>query len=435
MSFGALSANAVTALNRGAALAGCLQNSGEGSISPYHRSGGELVYQIGSGYFGCRDEHGRFDLARLKDTVASAPGARAGGQAQPGRQAGARRGAARASRCRRRSPRRAGCPQGVDCVSPSRHAEFSDVDGLLDFVEMLADETGLPVGIKAAVGDLAFWHELVRLMADTGRGVDHVTIDGGEGGTGAAPLVFADSVSLPFRLGFSRVYRIFAEAGLHERVVFVGSGKLGLPENAVVAFALGADLVNVGREAMLAVGCIQAQKCHTDHCPTGVATQNPWLARGLDPTLKSVRCANYIRTLRRDLLKLAEATGVEHPGLIGCRSVEILTGPERRRRRCTRCTATTPPGASRRRSTAPRSPGSCARRPRGRRDPGRRRLPRGVGLRGQVSPTSATARPSRAGSAPSGRGGSPAARPRPPSGRTAGTRPVGRCRRGPGRRR
>ena len=179
---------------------------------------------------------------------------------------------------------------------------------------MLADETGLPVGIKSAVGDLAFWHELVRLMADTGRGVDHVTIDGGEGGTGAAPLVFADSVSLPFRLGFSRVYRIFAEAGLHERVVFVGSGKLGLPENAVVAFALGADLVNVGREAMLAVGCIQAQKCHTDHCPTGVATQNPWLARGLDPTLKSVRCANYIRTLRRDLLKLAEATGVEHPG-------------------------------------------------------------------------------------------------------------------------
>jgi len=166
----------------------------------------------------------------------------------------------------------------------------------------------------------------VSRMASTGRGVDHVTIDGGEGGTGAAPLVFADSVSLPFRLGFSRVYKIFVEAGLHERVVFVGSGKLGLPENAVVAFALGADLVNVGREAMLSVGCVQAQKCHTDHCPTGVATQNPWLARGLDPTSKSVRCANYIRTLRRDLLKLAEATGVEHPGLIGTESVEILTG-------------------------------------------------------------------------------------------------------------
>jgi glutamate synthase domain-containing protein 2 len=219
-----------------------------------------------------------------------------------------------------------GVPRGEDCVSPSRHAEFSDVDEMLDWVEMLADVTGLPVGIKSAVGDLGFWHELVRLMADTGRGVDHVTIDGGEGGTGAAPLVFADSVSLPFRFGFSRVYKIFAEAGLHERVVFVGSGKLGLPENAVVAFALGTDLVNVGREAMLSIGCVQAQKCHTDTCPTGVATQNPWLAHGLDPALKSVRCANYIRTLRRDLLTLAEATGVEHPGLIGCPSVEILTG-------------------------------------------------------------------------------------------------------------
>jgi glutamate synthase domain-containing protein 2 len=325
MSFGALSANAVTALNRGAALAGCLQNTGEGSISPYHRSGGGLVYQVGSGYFGCRDENGRFDLARFKETVASAPvralevklsqGAKPGlGGVLPGVKVSAEIAATRL------------VPQGVDCVSPSRHAEFSDVDGMLDWVEMLAAETGLPVGIKSAVGDLSFWHELVRLMADTGRGVDLVTIDGGEGGTGAAPLVFADSVSMPFRLGFSRVYRIFAEAGLHERVVFAGSGKLGLPDNAVVAFALGADLVNVGREAMLAVGCVQAQKCHADTCPTGVATQNPWLAHGLDPALKSVRCANYIRTLRRDLLKLAEATGVEHPGLIGCPSVEILTG-------------------------------------------------------------------------------------------------------------
>ena len=325
MSFGALSGNAVTALNRAAALAGCLQNTGEGGISPYHRSGGELVYQIGSGYFGCRDQHGRFDLARFTDTVASAPvraleiklsqGAKPGlGGVLPRAKVSAEISAAR------------GVPRGEDCVSPSRHAEFSDVDEMLDWVEMLADVTGLPVGIKSAVGDLGFWHELVRLMAGTGRGVDHVTIDGGEGGTGAAPLVFADSVSLPFRHGFSRVYKIFAEAGLHERVVFVGSGKLGLPENAVVAFALGADVVNVGREAMLSIGCVQAQKCHTDLCPTGVTTQNPWLAHGLDPALKSVRCANYIRTLRRDLLKLAEATGVEHPGLIGCSSVEILTG-------------------------------------------------------------------------------------------------------------
>ena len=219
-----------------------------------------------------------------------------------------------------------GVPRGVDCVSPSRHAEFADVDGMLDFVEMLADETGLPVGIKAAVGELGFWHELVSRMASTGRGVDHVTIDGGEGGTGAAPLVFADSVSLPFRLGFSRVYKIFVEAGLHERVVFVGSGKLGLPENAVVAFALGADMVNVAREAMMSIGCIQSQKCHTDRCPTGVATQDRWLAHGLDPASKSVRCGNYVRTLRRELLKVSEAVGVAHPGLINPGDVDIMCG-------------------------------------------------------------------------------------------------------------
>jgi len=219
-----------------------------------------------------------------------------------------------------------GVREGVDCISPSRHAEFSDTDSLLDWVELLAAETGLPVGIKSAVGDMGFWEELTTLMATTGRGVDFVTVDGGEGGTGAAPLIFTDSVSLPFQLGFARVYSTFARAGLHEQVTFIGAGKLGLPDNAVVAFALGCDMVNVAREAMLAIGCIQAQKCHEDTCPTGVATQNAWLSHGLDPQLKSVRAANYVATLRRDLLKVAEACGVEHPGLIDTASVEILTG-------------------------------------------------------------------------------------------------------------
>ena len=151
-------------------------------------------------------------------------------------------------------------------------------------------------------------------MARKERGVDFVSIDGGEGGTGASPLIFTDAVSLPFRLGFARVYTEFARRNLHEDVTFIGAGKLGLPDNAVVAFALGADMVNVAREAMLAVGCVQAQKCHTGECPTGVATQNPWLAHGLDPLSKSERVANYIKTLRRDLLKVSETCGVEHPG-------------------------------------------------------------------------------------------------------------------------
>src|SRR4051812_39884165 len=307
MSFGSLSGRAVEALNRGAALAGCLQNTGEGSISPYHRCGGELVWQIGTGYFGCRDEHGRFDLTRLKDAIAEAPVRALEVKLSQGAKPGL------------------GGLLPAAKVSPEIAATGS-TDELLDWVEMLAAETGLPVGIKSAVGDMEFWAELTDLMGGTDRGVDFVNIDGGEGGTGASPLVFTDSVALPFGLGFSRVYREFAQRGLHEQVVFVGAGKLGLPDNAVVAFALGADLVNVGREAMLAIGCIQAQKCHTDHCPTGVTTQNPWLARGLDPTSKAVRCANYVRTLRRDLLKLAEVTGVEHPGLIGTTDVELLTG-------------------------------------------------------------------------------------------------------------
>jgi glutamate synthase domain-containing protein 2 len=325
MSFGSLSGNAVAALNIGAKLAGCLQNTGEGSVSPYHRLGGELVWQIGTGYFGCRDEDGRFDLRRLKDVVAEVPvralevklsqGAKPGlGGLLPAAKVSPEIGATR------------GIPIGRDCISPARHAEFRSTDELLDWVEMLADETGLPVGIKSAVGDDGFWDELTRLMADTNRGVDFVNVDGGEGGTGASPLVFTDSVALPFRLGFSRVYKAFAERGLHERVVFAGAGKLGLPDNAIVAFALGADLVYVAREAMFAIGCIQAQKCHTDTCPTGVATQNRWLAHGLDPQLKSARAANYIRTLRRDLLKVAEAAGVEHPGIIPINDVEILTG-------------------------------------------------------------------------------------------------------------
>jgi glutamate synthase domain-containing protein 2 len=202
---------------------------------------------------------------------------------------------------------------------------------MLDFVETVADATGLPVGIKSAVGNLEFWDDLVAQMAKGGRGVDFVNVDGGEGGTGAAPMVFADSVSYPFRLGFAEVFRRFAEAGLADDVAFIGAGKLGLPDNAVVAFALGADLISVGREAMLAIGCIQAQKCHTDHCPVGIATQNPRYTRGLDPTLKSVRLANYVRTLRRDLLKVSEAVGVVHPALISSDDVDLVDGLHRTR--------------------------------------------------------------------------------------------------------
>lgn len=325
MSFGSLSSNAITAVNRGAAAAGCLHNTGEGAISPYHRNGADLVLQIGTAYFGCRDENGDFSLPRLKEMVASAPVRAIEIKLSQGAKPGLG-GLLPAAKVTPEIAEIRGIPEGRDCASPSRHTAFGDVDSMLDFVELLAAETGLPVGIKSAVGAMDFWEELARLMEPRQRGVDFVTVDGGEGGTGAAPLIFADSVALPYRMGFSRVYGTFAELGLTDDVTFIGSGKLGLPDNAVVAFALGVDLVNVAREAMLAIGCIQAQKCHTDHCPTGVATQNPWLVRGLDPTLKAERCAVYLRTLRKELTRVSAAVGVAHPGLITTADVDIANG-------------------------------------------------------------------------------------------------------------
>ncbi len=325
MSFGSLSPQAIEAINKGAKIGGFWHNTGEGGLSDHHRQGGDLVFQIGTGYFGCRDEQGRFDLDRLVDVVGSAPvraieiklsqGAKPGlGGHLPGAKVNAE-----IARIR-------GVEQGKDVASPSRHTAFRNVDEMLDVVERIADATGLPVGIKSAVGDMGFWETLATRMEDGQRGVDFIAIDGGEGGTGAAPLVFADHVSFPFRAGFALVYGLFAQRGLCDRVTWIGSGKLGLPANAIVAFALGVDLLNVAREPMLAIGCIQAQKCHTDRCPTGVATQNPWLARGLDPEQKSHRLANYVLTLRRDLLKVSEAAGVRHPAMLGPNHVEILDG-------------------------------------------------------------------------------------------------------------
>jgi glutamate synthase domain-containing protein 2 len=323
MSFGSLSGAAIRALNLGAARAGTLHTTGEGGISPHHLQGGDLVWQIGTGYFGCRDEHGAFSLERLVARVDETPvraielklsqGAKPGlGGLLPGSKVTPEVAAIR------------GIPVGVDCKSPPFHTAFSDVNGLLELVETIAAATGLPVGIKSAVGDLGFWESLVERTEATGRGVDFITIDGGEGGTGAAPMVFADHVSLPFRWGFSRVYRTFAERGLDDDVVFIGSARLGLPDTGLMAMALGCDLLNVGREAMLAIGCIQSQRCHTGHCPTGVATQSRWRQRGVDPTDKAVRCANYLAAMRFELARLARVCGEPHPALVKVDGVEVL---------------------------------------------------------------------------------------------------------------
>jgi len=326
MSFGSLSGPAVEALNRGAAIARCWQNTGEGGVSEYHRHGGELVWQIGTAYFGCRELDGRFSMSRLKETVDACPLVRAieikfSQGAKPGLG-----GLLPRSKISAEIAAVRGITRDRDCISPAAHSAFTGVDGLLDFVEAIAEETGLPVGIKSAVGDPDFWRTLARLMSNGRRGIDFITVDGGEGGTGAGPLVFTDHVALPFKVGFARVYREFAEHGLQDRVVFNGSGKLGFPEAALFAFALGCDLVSVGREALLSIGCIQAQRCHTNHCPTGITTHNRWLVRGLDPTLKSSRLASYIVSLRKELLAISCACGVRHPAEIKAEQLELLDG-------------------------------------------------------------------------------------------------------------
>ncbi len=324
MSFGSLSGPAVEALNRGASIAGCLHNTGEGGVSPYHLMGGDLIWQIGTAYFGCREAGGRFSMARLTETVERCPQIRAieiklSQGAKPG--VG---GLLPMAKISAEIAETRGIPRDRDCASPSAHSAFGNADELLDFVESIATATGLPVGIKSAVGDSTFWVNLARLMSTGSRGVDFIAVDGGEGGTGAGPLVFTDHVALPFKVGFSRVQKIFNEEGLHEQIVFIGSGRLGLPEAAVFGFGLGCDLINVGREALLAIGCIQAQRCHTNHCPTGITTQHPWLIRGLDPSLKAARLANYVVALRKELLALSRACGVPHPALITADHLELL---------------------------------------------------------------------------------------------------------------
>ena len=313
MSFGSLSAKAVESMNKGVEMADAYHNTGEGGLSPYHRNGADVVFHFGTGYFGVRDANGNFSMDKMVALVNKNPFVRAieiklSQGAKPGK-GGVLPGA-------KISPEIAeirGLEMGKDVLSPPNHSAFSTVPELIDFIEAIAETTGLPVGIKAAIGKLEQWEELTDLMLKTGKGPDFIAVDGGEGGTGAAPPSFADHVSLPWVYGFSDLYRLFKSKGLTERIVFIGSGKLGFPAKGAMAFAMGADCINVAREAMMSIGCIQAQVCHTNRCPSGVATQNKWLQNGIDITLKSVRLAQYFKTFRKELIEITHAAGYEHP--------------------------------------------------------------------------------------------------------------------------
>ena len=326
MSFGSLGERAIRSLNAGSKIANCFHNTGEGGISPYHQEGGDLMWQLGTGYFGARGKDGKFSLEKLADQCAAVPAVKAieiklSQGAKPGKG-----GILPASKITEEISAIRGIPMGQDCLSPNRHTEFSNVDGMIDFIEAIADKTGLPVGIKSAVGQLDFWDELAQRMKTRGAGPDFIAIDGGEGGTGAAPLSFSDHVALPFKVGFTRVYRVFQDYDMASQLAWIGSGKLGFPDRAIIAFAMGCDLIAVAREPMLSLGCIQAQHCHTGQCPAGVATQNRWLQSGLHVTDKTQRVANYIKGLRKEILTLSHAAGYEHPCLFDGADIEFSSG-------------------------------------------------------------------------------------------------------------
>ncbi|AUS06614.1 FMN-binding glutamate synthase family protein [Pseudotamlana carrageenivorans] len=323
MSFGSLSAKAIESLNKGVKIAGAYHNTGEGGLSPHHSHGGDVIFHFGTGYFGVRSEEGGFSMEKMIELVENNQFIRAievklSQGAKPGKG-----GVLPGAKITKEISEIRGVPIGIDVLSPPNHKAFSNIPEMVDFIEKIAEATGLPVGIKAAIGKLEQWEELADFMVATGKGPDFITVDGGEGGTGAAPPSFADHVSLPWVYGFRDLYKLFKNKGLAERIVFIGSGKLGFPAKAAMAFAMGADCINVAREAMMSIGCIQAQVCHTNRCPSGVATQSKWLQSGIDPTLKSERLAQYFKTFRKELIEITHAAGYEHPCQFTMKDIEM----------------------------------------------------------------------------------------------------------------
>jgi glutamate synthase domain-containing protein 2 len=318
MSFGALSANAVLALNEGAKRGGFYHDTGEGSISRYHRErGGDLTWEVGSGYFGCRDASGRFDEAKFTENARTeqvkmieiklSQGAKPGhGGVLPGAKVTPEIAEAR------------GVQVGVDCISPARHSAFSTPLELIGFVKRLRELSGgKPVGMKLAIGHPWELFGIVKAMLQTGVTPDFIVVDGGEGGTGAAPLEFTDHVGAPLREGLMLVHNVLVGTNLRHRISIGASGKIITAFDIARTVALGADWCNSARGFMFALGCIQAQTCHTGNCPTGVTSQDPRRFRALVVPDKAERVANFHRNTLNALKELLAAAGLGHPSELG----------------------------------------------------------------------------------------------------------------------
>lgn len=331
MSFGALSAPAVRALSRGAAKAGIWMNTGEGGLSAMHLEGGcDLVFQIGTAKYGVRNAEGGLSDTRLRDLAAIdrvrmfelklAQGAKPG-----------KGGILPAAKVTPEIAEIRGIPVGEASISPNRHPEFDDVDGLLDMIGHIREVTGKPCGFKTVMGAPAFLEDVFEAV--TRRGVesapDFITVDGGDGGTGAAPMALMDNVGLPLREALPMAVALRDRYGLKDRIRVIASGKLLIPGHAAWAIAAGADFIQCGRGFMFSLGCIQALKCHRNTCPTGITTHDKRLQRGLVVKDKAEKVADYANTIREHVEMIAHSCGVHEPRELRPHHVRIVMGDGR----------------------------------------------------------------------------------------------------------
>lgn len=314
MSFGSLSENAILALNKGAATGGFAHDTGEGSISPHHRvHGGDLIWEIGSGYFGCRRNDGTFDPERFAQQ-ATDPQVRMielkmSQGAKPGHG-----GILPAAKVTPEIAETRGVPMGVDCVSPSSHRAFSDPIGMMRFLADLRRLSGgKPVGFKLCIGQPWEFMAMVKAMIETGFVPDFIVVDGAEGGTGAAPVEFANHMGMPLREGLLFVHNVLVGAGLRDHVRIGAAGKITSAFDIAAIMALGADWVNAGRGFMFALGCIQSLSCNTNRCPTGIATQDKARQKALVVPDKAERVAGFHRRTLHALAEMIAAAGIDHP--------------------------------------------------------------------------------------------------------------------------
>ncbi len=326
MSYGAISRPAVEALSRGAAEAGVWLNTGEGGLSPFHLEGScDIVYQIGTAKYGVRTEHGALSDDKLREVAKHpqvkmfelklAQGAKPGkGGILPGEKVNAEIAQIR------------GIPEGQDSISPNRHREVNDFGELLDFLGHIREVTGRPVGFKTVVGSSEAWDGLFQLIAERGEesAPDFITIDGGEGGTGAAPMPLMDLVGMPIREALPRMVDLRDRHGLKDRIRIIAAGKLVNPGDVAWAICAGADFVTSARGFMFSLGCIQALKCNRNTCPTGITTHDPHLQAGLVVEDKYKKVANYAKQVIKEVETIAHSVGVAEPRLMRRRHVRIV---------------------------------------------------------------------------------------------------------------